>query len=213
MMILAMAGMLTVVRSKPTGTTVGFWFEAISPDTLASVPERLGTIGPDDLEAIQSAAFAEVRQAFRDFQIEVTGRRDATYRVRVVDSLRNPLAPKMLPLSGESRSIPGLGGQGAVNFRLFAHGADAYSSADADRASLIAAIGRGIGRAAAHEFAHQFLGSIDIHGRQNLNNYEYRSADRVEQYYGEMRWGSAAPIIAKRMGLRENRLAHEGTDR
>jgi hypothetical protein len=69
----------------------------------------------------------------------------------------------------------------------------------------MAAIGRGIGRAAAHEFAHQFLGSTDIHSRQDVRNYEYRSADRVEQYYGEMRWGAAAPIIAKRMGLREAR--------
>lgn len=206
MLLVAAAGMLTVIRSTPSGTTVGFWFDPIGQDTLTSVPERLGSIGPGDLKAIESAAFAELARAFSDFQIEVTDRRDARYRVRVVDSLRNPLAPKMLPLSGESRSIPGLGGQGSVNFRLFAHSGVAYSPPDVDRAALVAAIGRGIGRAAAHEFAHQFLGSIDIHDKQNVRNYEYRSADRVEQYYGEMRWGTAGPLIAERMGLREGRL-------
>jgi hypothetical protein len=194
------AATLTAIRSKPSGTTVGFWFEPISSETLTDVPERLGAISAGDLEVIESLAFAELAHAFRDFQVTVTARRDATYRVRVVDSLRNPLAPKMFPPSGESRSIPGLGGQGAVNFRLFAHSAVAYAPTAADRAAIIAGIGRGIGRAAVHEFAHQFLGSIDIHSKQDVSNYEYRSADRIEQYYGDMRWGRAGPLIAKRMG-------------
>ncbi len=176
------AATLTAIRSKPSGTTVGFWFEPLSSETLTGVPERLGIIGADDLKAIESMAFAELAHAFKDFQVTVTERRDATYRVRVVDSLRNPLAPKMFPPSGESRSIPGLGGQGAVNFRLFAHSAVAYAPAEADRAAIVAGIGRGIGRAAVHEFAHQFLGATDIHNERDQASYEYRSADRVEQY-------------------------------
>ena len=199
-LLMAAGGMFTVIRSKPSGASVGFWFDPIGQETLTSVPERLGTIGPGDLKVIETVAFAELGRAFRDFQIEVTPNRDAAYRVRVVERLRNPLAPKMLPLSGASRSIPGLGGQGAVSFSLFAHNAVAYSPADADRSSLIAAMGRGIGRAAAHEFAHQFLGSIDIHAERDVRSYEYRSADRIEQYYGDMRWGTAGPLIAKRMG-------------
>ena len=66
---------------------------------------------------------------------------------------------------------------------------------------MITAIGRAIGRAAAHEFAHQFLGSTDIDSNQDASRYEYRSADRVEQDYGEMRWGTAASLIAERIGV------------
>lgn len=55
-----------------------------------------------------------------------------------------------------------------------------------DRLIMDEHIRRGIGRAAAHEFAHQFLGSAPIHDSRDIRSYEYRSADRREQYYGDM---------------------------
>ena len=67
---------------------------------------------------------------------------------------------------------------------------------------MIAGIGRGIGRA-AHEFAHQLLGSAPIHDSKDLRSYEYGSAARVERYYGEMRWDIARPLLEQRVGLKQ----------
>jgi hypothetical protein len=202
-MLLAVAGTLVVLLSKPRGTDAGFWFDAISADTLATLPERLGGgISASEMKTIESVAVQEISYAFRDFQVGLSDRRDATYRMRVVDSLRYPIAPRMPAPSAESRSIPGLGGQGAVNFRLIAHSAIMFAPLEADRHAMIEGIGRGIGRAAVHEFAHQFLGSAPIHDSRDIKSYEYRSADRVEQYYGEMRWDIARPLLEKRIGLK-----------
>ena len=70
----------------------------------------------------------------------------------------------------------------------------------ASRQSLIDGIGRGIGRAAAHEFAHQILGPAMQDDRTDLNSYEYFSSDRQAQFYGELRWISARPLLQKRLG-------------
>ncbi len=67
---------------------------------------------------------------------------------------------------------------------------------------MVEAIGRGIGRAAAHEFAHQFLGSAPIHDSKDIKSYEYGTAGRAEQYYGDMRWDIARPLLEKRIGLK-----------
>jgi hypothetical protein len=104
--------------------------------------------------------------------------------------------------SAESRSFPGLGGQGAVNFRLIAHSAIMFAPPKTDRDAMIEGIGRGLGRAAVHEFAHQILGSAPIHDSKDIRSYEYGSAARVEQYYGDMRWDIARPLLEKRIGLR-----------
>lgn len=196
-------GTLIALRSKPTGATIAFWFDPISDDTLATLPEQFGApIHFSELTDIESIARAEIAHAFREFQIALTSPSTATYRVRVVDSLRLPFAPSAPGPSAESRSIPGLGGQGAVNFRLIAHSAIAFAPAGADRTVMIEAIGRGIGRAAVHEFAHQLLGSTPIHDTQDARSYEYDSAARFEQYYGDMHWDIARPLIAKRIGLK-----------
>lgn len=201
--LLAVAGALVVLLSKPRGADVGFWFDPIRADTLATLPERLGgEITPPEMKMIESVAVKEIAHAFQDFQVGLSDRRDATYRVRVVDSLRYPIAPRMPAPSAESRSIPGLGGQGAVNFRLIAHSAVMFAPPETDREAMIEGIGRGIGRAAVHEFAHQLLGSAPIHNSKDIGSYEYGSAARVEQYYGEMHWDIGRPMLQKRIGLR-----------
>ena len=201
--LLAVAGTLVVVLSKPRGVDIGFWFDPIAADTLETLPERLGgELSGAEMKEIESVAVQEIASAFRDFRVALSERRNATYRVRVVDSLRYPISPRMPAPSAESRSIPGLGGQGAVNFRLIAHSAIMFAPPEADRAAMVEGIGRGIGRAAVHEFAHQFLGSASIHNTKDVRSYEYGSAARVEQYYGEMRWDIARPLLEKRVGLR-----------
>jgi hypothetical protein len=197
------AGTVLVLRSKPAEATIAFWFDAVSDDTLRTVPERLGGgIVAAELKTIESIAIGEITDAFREFRITLTTADVATYRVRVVDSLSLPFAPRAPGPSAESRSIPGLRGQGAVNFRLMAHNAIAFAPPDADRSAMIAGIGRGIGRAAVHEFAHQMLGSTPIHDTTDVRSYEYRTASRAEQYYGDMHWDVARPLIERRVGRR-----------
>jgi hypothetical protein len=199
--LLAVFGTLMVVRSKPRRVDAGFWFDPITADTLETLPEKFGgRITAAEMGTIESVAAQEIDNAFRSFHVSFSSSRKATHRIRVVDSLRNPMAPRGPAPSGESRSIPGLGGQGAVNFRLLAHHAIAYSPPEADRQMMVEAIGRGIGRAATHEFAHQFLGSAPIHVSKDIHSYEYASADRVQQYYGEMRWDVAKPLLERRVG-------------
>jgi hypothetical protein len=190
-------------RSKHRIARAGFWFETVTFDATEAMAHRLGgAIASDEMKTIESIAFSEVIRAFHGFGVEFSHSRDATYRMRVVQSLRHAMAPRAPAPSAESRAIAGIGGQGAVNFQLLANSAIAYSPDDAGRTTMITAIGRGIGRAAAHEFAHQFLGAAPIHDSKDIQSYEYRSADRREQYYGDMHWDIARPWLEKRLGTR-----------
>jgi hypothetical protein len=101
-----------------------------------------------------------------------------------------------------------VGGQGVVNFRMLARSAIAYAPADAERSAIIAAIGRGIGRAAVHEFAHQLLGAASIHDTTDVESYEYSSADRRGQYYGSMHWDIAWAMLGARVGLAGDRQSN-----
>jgi hypothetical protein len=65
---------------------------------------------------------------------------------------------------------------------------------------MIEGIGRGIGRVAAHEFAHQILGSAAMHNATDQYSYEYPSPDRASQYYGELHWTIARPLLQRKLG-------------
>ena len=60
--------------------------------------------------------------------------------------------------------------------------------------------GDSVGRAAVHKFAHQFLPTAPIDGSTDVRSYEYGSAGRAEQYYGELQWDLAWPMLQKRIG-------------
>ena len=196
---LAAAASLYVFLSGPRPVEITFWFEPIGDDVRRSVPDGLSDgISAQDLEVIETTAREEVVRAFRDFPIVLSGDRVETYRVRVVGRLQNSTTAP----SAESHSILGLGGQGFVNFQLHAHGAVTYAPPGASRDDIIEGIGRGIGRAAVHEFTHQLLGrGAAIDDSQDVQSYEYGSAVRQEQYYGPIRWDIAAPMLRKRFGL------------
>jgi len=201
-LLVAAGATLAVGSSSVRHVEVGFWLEPISEETTETLPERFGAgISRDEMKRIESIAFEEVVQAFRGFPVTVSRERGARYRVRVVENLRHVIAPWAPAPSGESRAVPGFGGQGAVNFRLIAHTAIAFSPPDAERGEMVAAIGRGLGRTAVHEFAHQLLGSAPIHDSKDDRSYEYRVAARPAQYYGEMHWDIAGPALKKRFDL------------
>jgi hypothetical protein len=203
-MLTACAAVLTLaLGSRRNTVSAGFWFEHVTFDASEAMADRLG--GPvtvEELATIDVVARREISKAFANVRVQLSDARDATYRVRVVQSLRNAIAPRFPAPSGESRRVAGFGGQGAVSFQLLANAAIAYAPADADRPMMIAAIGRGVGRAAVHEFAHQLLGAFPIHDSKDAQSYEYATADRREQYYGDMHWDIAGPALLEKLGGR-----------
>jgi hypothetical protein len=120
------------------------------------------------------------------------------YRVRVVQDIRGQ---RKLPVAGESRPLPGRRGFGTVSFVVTTNNAIAYAPAGAGRQTIIEAIGRGIGRTAVHEFAHQLVGSFALHNTTDRSSYEYADL-RPEHFYGELHWGVALPRLQERIGLR-----------
>ena len=194
-------GWLLACGTRDRVISAGFWFEPVSYDSSEAMAGPLG--GPltaAELRTIEVVAREQLVQAFAPLRIRFTADRDAMYRMRVVQELRNLRAPLAPGPAAESRSVPGLGGEGAVSFRMLVSNAVAYAG-DADRPAIIAAIGKGIGRAATHEFAHQLLGTAAVHSR-DAASYEYASSARREQYYGELHWDVAWPMLQRRVGLR-----------
>ena len=180
---------------EPRARHVGFWFEPVAYES-----SRLGgALTADELATIARVARAELVGAFSGFNVAISDRRDAPYRVRVVQDLRDERMERDAWIAGEARAMS-FGGVGAVNFLFLANGAMVYAPDGATRDELIHAIGRGIGRAAAHELAHALLPKADIHDTSDRRSYEYDSAARVEQYFGDMRWDVAAPLLQRRLG-------------
>jgi hypothetical protein len=175
---------------------IAFWFEPITEDVRMSAPERIaGGITTQDMAVIERTATHEVVRAFEALPVVLSTGRNETYRVRVMSRLERAA-------SGTSHVIVGLGGQGYVNFQLHMYGAVTYAPDGASRDEIIAGIGRGIGRAAVHEFAHQLLGpAARLDDSTAVNGYEYHSATRRDQYYGALHWSIAAPMLRKRFGL------------
>ena len=181
-------------RSAGRPRDAGFWFEPVTFESSALG----GPITAQDLDTIASIARSEVVRAFAGLPVVVSDGRDATYRVRVVQGLTDPRFRSDIEVAGASRGVSGFGGSGAVSFRLIAGHAIGYAPPGVDRATIIAAIGRGIGRAAVHEFTHEFLPTAQIHGK-DIQSYEYGSASRREQYYGDMHWDIAWPMLQRQL--------------
>ena len=183
-------------RSSDRVVEVGFWFE---PVTYAA-PALGGALTAEDLDTIKTVARAEVVGAFAGLRIEVSDRRDATYRVCVVQEVHDPRFRGERHVAGESRSISGLGGTGVVSLSFLAASAIAFAPRGADRDTIVFAIGQGIGRTAVHELTHELLPKAAIHRSQDVGSYEFAFAFRREQFYGQMHWDVAWPLLQKRLG-------------
>ena len=176
--------------------TLGFWFE----DVRFSSPLLGGPVTAVDLRVIETVARQELAIAFREFNVTLTDRKDARYRVRVAQTLREHRMRREAVVAGESRGVPWLGGFGSVNFTYFASGALVFVPEHATRSDLIAAIGRGLGRGAVHEFAHQLVRGVNVHDGRDRGRYEYYAASREQQYNGPMHWDIAAPFLRQKYG-------------
>jgi hypothetical protein len=173
----------------------GFWFE---PVTFRSAVLG-GELTPADLAIVQRVARAELTAAFAGLPIVISDRRDATFRVRVIQEVQDRRLRGNWGVAGESFAVPGLGGQGSVSFLFLASGAVAAAPATMPREQVVQAIGRGIGRTAVHELTHQLLPQAPIHDSSDIRSYEYDSAVRDAQYFGEMHWSLARPLLERRL--------------
>jgi len=192
--VLGAAGVsLWSYRVNREGVTAGVRFDAIGPDASPEFAQRTGTaMTRDELATLESVARTEVETAFAMTCVRITDSLDSRYRVRVK-------AGTIGLVAGQSRSLPGLRGNGEVSFASIAAGAVAFAPAGADRAELVNAIGRGVGRTAAHELAHQLLGSMDIHDKKDRLSYEYPDL-RPEHFYQPLHWTIAGPPLKARYG-------------
>jgi hypothetical protein len=178
--------------------TAGFWYDDNGSFALpAHAADELGGLLTDaELESIEQTSRTELTRAFAGMRISITDRHDAFWRVEVVPALRGR-GP--LPNAGESMPRGFLGGSGGVSFELVALKAIQYAPAGATRQTIVDAIGRGIARVAAHEFAHQIINSAAAHNPRDESSYEFPSPDRAAQYYGELRWTTARPFLERRL--------------
>ena len=199
-----------------------FSFEGVTPASVAVVSERLrAPLTSADLGAIESSARQELQIAFRHTRLQFIAPPDhlrqgyggqegghysnnagaPAYRVRVVPQ---PEHGRSFPSAGESRAFGGIRGDGVVNFNIVALSAIAYSKGSSDRESIVHAIGRGIGRTAVHEFAHQILGPAGMDGTADRFSYEYADL-RAEHFFAQLHWGPAARQLQERIGLYRSR--------
>lgn len=193
----AVAYVLAAARFRPAPVELGLWFDDVAFDST-----RLG--GPltaAEIATIETVARTELRDAFRGLPMSLSDRRDARYTLRVAQEVHELRFRRTVGVAGQSRGISGFGGSGSVSFDFLANGAMAWAPDDASRTDLVAAIGRGIGRTAVHEFTHQILPTAPIHDSRDDQSYEYASAARRAQYVGPVRWNLAWPLLRQKTGV------------
>jgi hypothetical protein len=184
--------------STPHVVDAGFWFDRVTFDLPETDVRRLGGPILDDEKArIESVARAELDAAYAGLRIRFSSAATGFYRVSVVQDI----PARGLPTAGQSRRLP-VGGVGAVNFRTVANSAIAYSPKAADRVAIVEAIGKGIGRTAAHEFAHQILPRVNLHATKDTDSYEFGSSERASQFYATLHWAFARPELERVIGVR-----------
>ncbi len=180
--------------------SAAFWFEDVTYGATEVFAQRLGGgLSGEDLRTIETVARRELGLAFANTRLVFSGTRDAMYRVRVTQYLKGRFS--VVPAAGESRPLPGRRGSGAVNFVVLVNSAIVYAPPDTGRGAIVNAIGRGIGRTAAHELAHQIVGSFALHDTTDVASYEYADL-RPEHFYGDLHWTVAWPELERRIGLR-----------
>lgn len=203
--MVAAAAVIGGLRWQARGTPIeaGFSYDVDSYALSRAGTARLG--GPltaGEVDTIQRVSRAEVERAFTGLRIAIADRRDGFWRVQVLSTLDGapPSIFRGRPRGvGESVSLGPLGGRGTVSFRDLADYAVELAPAGASREAMVEGIGRGIGRAAVHEFGHQVTGQAN-HDESDTNSYEYPYSRRVSQYYGELHWTLARDQLRAKLG-------------
>ncbi len=195
----ALSGTLVVQRSATHVVAAGFWYD----DVTYEVPALAAYGGPlDDGErgVVGEVSRRELQQAFVGLRLDVTSEPRAHYRVRVTQRFGER---RTRPFGvAESRVFGALGGDGAVSFSALAIMAVEFAPAGTTRGTVVEAIGRGIGRVAAHELAHQILPDRNFHASTDETSYDFADVNRQSHFYGAIRWDLAGPWLRAALGER-----------
>jgi hypothetical protein len=186
-------------QARQTTMSAGFWFDDFDfafPGDLE--PAFGGHLTPAEIATIKEIANEEVHHAFDGYRMAISETPRSFWRVAVVRELGF-----RLPWAGATISMGPLGGLGRVAFTSVAINALSNAPPGASRQRIVEGIGKGVGRSAVHEFAHQILGSGLLQESDDRNAYECETADRAEQYYGVLRWTTARAALERRIGPRK----------
>lgn len=184
-------------QASRTVVAAGFWYE----DGRFTLPDEAtarigGPLTDAEIESIKQISRARLEGALAGLPMTLTDDRNAFWNVGVRQALERRL--RGLPHSGEAYALGPLGGGGSVSFFVVALNAIKHAPPAASRPIIIEGIGRGIGNAAAHELVHAL--GVWVDSRTDENSYEYFSADRPGQYYGELHWSTAWPLLQQKLG-------------
>jgi hypothetical protein len=197
---IGMASSLAASCAREHAVEAGFWFDRVTFDLPVDDVERIGgRIQPDEQSQIEAVARAELEAAYAGLQIRFTRQPSGFYRVSVVQDIPG----RALPVAGASRRVPFGGGVGSVSFRTLGSQAVANAPREATRPQILEAMGKGIGRTAAHEFAHQILVRVNLHDTKDPDCYENGISDRPSQFYGTLHWAFARPLLAETLGQKQ----------
>jgi hypothetical protein len=199
--LVLLGGLRTYSSATPPTASLSF-DEAAMAATPEDVTAALGgPLVPADLDRIRELAREEVDRAFSGLRLRFVDTGRAFWRIRVLASFVPPTLSgrPMVNAAGAAYPFGALGGGGFLSFTTLATKAMVYAPPGASRQDMVAAIGRGIGRSAVHELAHLILGARTIHS-DDENSYEFETADRPGQYYGELTWGKARRLLEQKLG-------------
>ena len=200
----AAVGTLIQQRAATHIVAAGFWYDDVTYEVAALTPAG-GPLTDAERAAVREASRRELRRAFAGLRLEVTDTPHAHYRVRVTQQFGERRPPRFGV--AESRVFGALGGDGAVDFSVLATMAVDFAPAGTTRAELVEAIGRGIGRVAAHELAHQILPERNFHASTDAASYDFAGANRRTQFYGPIHWDLAGPWLRDALGRRPPAIA------
>jgi len=194
---IGLASILVASCAKERTADAAFRFDRVTFELPVDDVERIGgPIRPDEQLQIESIARAELEAAYAGLRIQFTTQPTGLYRVSVVQDI----PARGLPVAGASRRLPLGGGIGEVSFRTLGSQAVANAPRDATRAVIVEAMGKGIGRTAAHEFAHQILDHVNLHDTNDPDSYENGISNRPSQFYGRLHWAVAKPHLEAQLG-------------
>ena len=193
----ALLGTLLVQRSETHVVAAGFWYDDVTYDVPGLAPFG-GPLDDGERAVVRDVSRRELQRAFDGLRLEVTSAPRAHYRVRVTQRFGEQ---RTRPFGvAESRVFGALGGDGAVSFSALATMAVDFAPPGAGRGDLVEAIGRGIGRVAAHELAHQILPDRNFHASTDEASYDFADVNRQTQFYGPLRWDLAGPWLRAALG-------------
>jgi len=185
-------------QASKTIVAAGFHFEP-GPYTLATEATRTlgGPLTEAEIESIQLISRRELEQAFAGTRMVITEQVGGFWHIEVRHTLGQG---RQLPHAGQTLPLGPLGGVAEVSFTALALSAIRFAPDGASRQTMIDGIGRGIGRAAVHELAHQIVATAAMDNNTDPDSYEYGSFIRASQYYGQLHWSGAWPLVQQKIG-------------